>query len=225
LLELSKDTTIKRIIGYKFPLNLSVAANSAEDKVLASIILTNHDVPVLSHALVKTKGGTDDTWLRQDWQDIVVKPLTGTGGHGVRRFHDARTALDWISTQPDDAWAVSPFIDIKREIRLVMLDGTLLLAYEKVPVLIGDLLMYNLGLGATPKDVTVDSTIEDIAKKTIDALGLRLGAVDIIELADGSHQILEVNDGVMMEHYARTSDTYEANVRRVYATIIDTMMA
>ena len=223
LLELSKDGAVQRILGYKFPLNSGVSAQTAEDKVAAYTILSSRQVPAVPHALVRTKTGLYDEWLKNGWKDIVVKPLIGTSGYGVRRFHDSTEASTWIDQQSDDGWAVSPFVDIKREIRLIILDNEILLTYEKQPVMLNNLLMFNLGLGATPKDITVSEEIKDLALKASQALQLRLAAIDVIELKDGSYQILEINDGVMMEHYVQVSPEYKAAGYKVYQAIVEAL--
>lgn len=92
-----------------------------------------------------------------------------------------------------------------------MLDGQCLLAYQKTePVTRAGLKLYNLGAGAIAEDLTPAYSLVDIARRSVDALGLRLAAVDIVQVA-GEQLVLEVNDGFMMEYYLRQSD---ANYRR-----------
>ncbi|MFZ3010164.1 MAG: ATP-grasp domain-containing protein [Candidatus Microsaccharimonas sp.] len=223
LFELSRGKVTRRVLGYKFDLNSGVAAQTTEDKVAASMILAAHKVPVVPHALVRTKNTTYD-WQHPDYNQVVVKPLVGSGGIGVRLFPNQDQAGDWMSSQIADGWAVSPFVSIKREVRLIVLDGEILLAYEKHPVMIDGLLMFNLGLGATPSKLMPSDDLQILAKKACNVLALRLAAVDIIELEDGQLKVMEVNDGIMMEHYALVSNEYEQDALKVYSTIISTMM-
>lgn len=220
LLELSKDTHTARILGYKFSLNNGVAAQSAEDKVATSMILAAHQIPALTHALVRTKDMYYDKWLKKDWQQVVVKPLVGTSGHGVRLFKKTADASEWIKSQTIDAWAVSPFIKIKREVRLIVLDGNVLLAYEKIPVVINGLSMFNLGLGATPKNIQAPDDMKQLAIGAQHVMGLRLAAIDVIEQEDGAIMVLEINDGIMMEHYARASKENQDKAYGVYTAIV-----
>ncbi|MEO6109706.1 MAG: ATP-grasp domain-containing protein [Candidatus Saccharimonadales bacterium] len=224
LLELTKNEVTHRIIGYKFDLNNGVAALSSEDKVVAYTILSAHNVPAIPHALARTKVISYSQWQQNGWHDIVVKPLAGTSGHNVQLFHSESEAAEWIESQDSDAWAVSPFVNIKREIRLIVLKNEILLTYEKEAVTINGLRMFNLGLGATPKNTVVSEEINALAKKAFNALDLQLGAVDIVELEDGRLMVLEVNDGVMMEHYARASKENEDNAYAVYKAIISEVM-
>lgn len=224
LFELSRANVTRRILGYKFDLNSGVAAQTTEDKVASSMVLAAHKVPAVPHTLVRTKS-TIYNWQNTDWQKVVVKPLVGSGGIGVKLFQNQDQAGEWMNIQTTDGWAVSPFVSIKREVRLIVLDGEVLLAYEKHPVMIDSLLMFNLGLGATPDKITPSNELQSLAKKACNVLALRLAAVDIIELENGELSVMEVNDGIMMEHYALVSDEYEQDALKVYSTIISTMMS
>lgn len=223
LFELSKAGVTRRVVGYKFDLNSGVATQTTEDKVASSMILAAHGVSAVPHTLVQTKNTTYD-WKNPHYDQVVVKPLIGSGGIGVKLFENQDKAERWINIQTTDGWAISPFVSIKREVRLIVLDGQILLAYEKHPVMIDGLLMFNLGLGATPNKITPSDELQSLAKKACNVLALRLAAVDIIELENGELNIMEVNDGIMMEHYALVSDEYERDALQVYATIISTMM-
>ncbi|MFY9228045.1 MAG: ATP-grasp domain-containing protein [Candidatus Microsaccharimonas sp.] len=223
LFELSRNNITRRILGYKFDLNSGVAAQTTEDKVASSMILAAHDVPAVPHTLVRTKNTTYD-WKNPDYNQVVVKPLVGSGGIGVRLFQNQGQAGEWMNSQTTDGWAISPFVSIKREIRLIVLDGEVLLAYEKHPVMIDGLLMFNLGLGATPSKIVPSDELQSLAKEACTVLALRLAAVDIIELENGELNVMEVNDGIMMEHYALVSKEYEKDALKVYSTIVSTMM-
>lgn len=220
LLHLEKDGKMARVLGYKFSLNDSVAGNIAQDKVASYELLKYYTVPAIPHYLIRTKAGETD-WKKLPWHDgMVVKPLSGTSGHGVAKLSSTNEAEAWMGKWGIEAWAASPYIDIKREIRLVLLDEELLLAYEKQPVEIDGLKFFNLGKNAIAVDYQpADSEIE-LAKKAKKALGLRLCAADIVELTDSSWQVLEVNDGIMMENYARQSAEYTTTTRQVYQRII-----
>ncbi|MFZ2126148.1 MAG: ATP-grasp domain-containing protein [Candidatus Microsaccharimonas sp.] len=225
VLELSRGDQTERIIGYKFPLNHSVAGLSAEDKVSSHLILDAHHIPSVPHVLVRTKSIHYDTHQAAEWKQVVIKPLIGTSGHGVQKFNSTKEAIAWIDTEPNDAWAISPFIPIKREIRLIVLDQAVLLAYEKRPVTIDGLAMFNLGLGAVPLKINAPNEIQALAINACKALQLRLAAVDIIERRDGSFMILEINDGIMMEHFSRASNEYRQDAQRVYESIVLTMFS
>lgn len=222
LFELSKDGRTAHVIGYSFGLNSAVAAKIAQDKVAAYELLKYHNVPAVEHRLIRTN--TD--WLHWPWSDgWVMKPLLGSSGNSVGMVHSSEAALNWMSTHGNGAWAASPFLDIVREIRVIVLDGRVLLTYEKIPVMINGLKMFNLGKGATPRDVELSAKIGDIAKNAMKVTGLRLAAVDIVELPTGEFRVLEVNDGFAVKNYASFSTANREKVDKLYDTIIAAMFA
>ena len=223
LIKLQKGDATHRIIGYRFDLNDSVAAAISQDKVATYTVLTNNNIPAVPHQLVRTKVSSANKEVMNGWKHIVIKPLDGTSGHGVKLFHDTDEAIQAIEPSAIQAWAAAPYIDIQRETRLVLLNGTPLLAYEKRPVTINSLKMFNLGLGATPVNITATDELIDLARRAQTALGLRLSAIDICETVDGKLQILEVNDAIMMEHYARASAENKNRAETIYGTILATM--
>ena len=224
VLEMASGDSKHRVIGYQFDINNAVASQIAKDKVAAHLILENNDVPSVAHALLRPKVNDAQRQAIASWNDLVVKPLDGSGGHYVRRFSNSDAAIEWIESTDISAWAAAPFVDIAREIRMIMLDGTPLIVYEKEPVLKDNLKMFNLGLGAAPRDITPDDELQRIASSAQKALGLRLSAVDIAETSSGERRVLEVNSGFMMEHYMRASPENKQRTIEAYNKIIDAVM-
>lgn len=223
IIEIGDGRNNCRVIGYRFPLNDSVAASIAQDKVATYGILSAYGVPAVPHELVRTKVSRVNRESMEKWERIVTKPLVGTSGHGVKMHDDVSEAISFIEQSSIQAWAVSPYVDIDTETRLIILDGKVLRAYEKRPVVIDGLKMFNLGLGATAVDVDPDDQLIDLAESAQSAMGLRLCAVDVVKLANGEVQVLEINDAIMMEHYARQSAENESRVKDVYRSILSTV--
>lgn len=219
VLEVAKGGKESFIFGYKFGLNDSAAANIAQDKVAMYQVLAAHDVASVEHYLVRTADA--GSWSRLPLQkDIIIKPLTGTGGRGIELCGDREIARERIKKSDIEAWALSPYYNITREIRLVILDDEILLSYEKQPVVRGGMKFFNLGLGAVPIAYVPTSPQKRMAIDAMRALGLRIGAVDAIECADGRTMILEVNDGVMMENFARYSEANKQKTAEIYEIIV-----
>lgn len=224
LLELTKDGVTKRVLGYKFSINDAVASSIAGDKVAAHLLLKRADVLSVEHVLLRLKVSDEQKKPLKDWPKFVVKPLDGSGGHGVRLFENVEEAAQWIESTGYPAWAAAPWMDIVREIRVVLLDQKPLIVYEKQAVLKDGLKMFNLGLGATPKDIAGDDDLLQMAAKAQGALGLRLSAVDVIETTEGKRHVLEVNSGFMMEHYMGFSPEYKQRGIEAYRRIVDAVM-
>lgn len=224
LLELTSNGAAHRVFGYRFDLNDSVSASIAQDKVATYQVLAKAGIAAVPHVLVRTKVSHADRKVMGNWQKVVIKPLVGTSGHGVQLFGDIDVAVAHIEESPIVAWAAAPFVDIIREIRVILLDGAPLLVYEKQPVTIRGLKMFNLGLGATPKDIEIDDKLLQLAMDAQEELGLRLSTIDIVEDETGKSRVLEINDSIMMEHYARHSLENKQRAMQVYGAIVDSIL-
>ncbi len=218
------DAATRYVVGYKFDINQAAASAVAIDKVAAYQVLAANGVAAVEHRLFRSGAMPALRYA----EGIVVKPLAGTSGRGVRFFRTDRDAHEYMLAERDEAWAVSPYVAIKREVRSIVLDGEILLMYEKIPQSnTDDFVLYNLSRGAAPQDISVQAShqLAELAVRAQQVLGLRVSAVDCIELADGRFKILEVNDGIMMEWYARMSDQHHGRAQAVYSRIIAAMMA
>lgn len=227
---LQKDSQVSMILGYRFDLNPSAASSVAQDKVAASQLLLDAGIPAVPHSLVRSVASQalPIQQLRQQFLDmpVVVKPLSGTGGRGVQLFPSINTALTTIQESPEPAWAISKYIDIRTESRLIILDDQVLVAYEKTqPITRDGMSFYNLGLGAVAADYTPNAAESTLAVTAVRELGLRLAAVDIVTTASGDRTVLEVNDGIMMENYALQSLEHKKRAVAAYDAILGTLFA
>ncbi len=284
ILLLQKNGRVRRIFGYDFDLNDAVAQMLAKDKSAAALLLQFHNVPCVEHHLflradIEAYAPEKGNWrgllaLAEAYNfHLVCKPNTGTSGQDVYRVRNPRE-LEWAVQrlfQQYKAIAVAPYYDIPHEYRLIVLDGRVLLAYEKRrPTVVGDghtplgvlasralvhhplaervlaeaqalyarewnrvlppgeerplIWRHNLAAGAEPRlplAAELMARLEPLALRAARVLGLRVAAVDIAQLADGDLRVLEVNSGVMMEHFARHHPQGEDLARRVYAALLD----
>src|SRR5687768_10357502 len=96
LLHMEKGGKIARVLGYKCSLNDSVASSIAQDKVAAYELLSHYVVSAVPHFLIRTKANEAD-WKKLSWHSgMVIKPLSGTSGHGVKRCYSASEAEAWM---------------------------------------------------------------------------------------------------------------------------------
>ena len=231
VLRLSTDLEIRWVLGYQFDLNSAAASALTSDKVATYVALNAVGIDAARHVVLRSlpNDNMSDILNHLDFADMpfVIKPLSGTSGRGVQKVSNRTTAVAKIEASNEVAWAASPYYEIISEYRSVMLDDQTLLSYKKThPVLAHGLKLFNLGMGAVATDVPDMNMVErldKLSKQTCKALSLRAAAVDIIELADGSLLVLEVNGGIMMENYARQSDEYKARAERVYDAIVQAM--
>ncbi|MEO6761811.1 MAG: hypothetical protein ABI220_05625 [Candidatus Saccharimonadales bacterium] len=230
VIKLSKGDKSRWILGYRFDINAAAASGLAQDKVATYQVLTDAGIPALQHVLARSVASQPmpETELTQTfgYSPVVMKPLSGTGGRGVQLQPDVRQALLAIGADAEPAWALSPYREVYSEYRLILLDGRVLLSYEKIgPTKRGGLKLFNLGLGAVARDIApekLNPKLSQLAASAVDELGLRLAAVDVIR-TDQELEILEVNDGLMMENYASQSGENKDWATDIYDEVITQM--
>ncbi len=153
IIELRRGNERHRMIGFRFDLNDSVASQIAQDKVATHIMLATNNIPSVYHHLVRRELSTADRNIMSEWGSIIIKPLTGSGGHDIRLFSDLDKLASFVSASVVHAWAAAPLVPIENETRIILLDGEVLLSYEKEPIEINGIKMFNLGLGGKAMDV------------------------------------------------------------------------
>lgn len=231
VLRLQKGKQIRWIVGYKFDTNRSAAGELAQDKVATYAALKAAGISAIPHYLVRSlpHESIHEAELHEALADqaVVVKPLEGTGGRQVEYYESTHAAVEMIRASGEPAWAVSPHLDLQHEYRLIVLSGKVLLAYNKTnPTYRGKLKLFNLNYGAIAADISdteLLGKLATVAGQVMDATGLQLAAVDIASVPDGSFCVVEVNDGISMEHYARQSDEYKNRAANVYGTIVEAL--
>jgi ribosomal protein S6--L-glutamate ligase len=99
-----------------------------------------------------------------------------------------------------------------------MLCGEAKLIFAKKRNPASDQWQHNLGLGATATIETnekLKAKLVPLAKKTMTALTLEFASVDIVSSEQGL-KVLEVNSGVMMEHFSQESAENYQLAKNIY---------
>lgn len=213
------------VFGYKFSINNAAASATADDKVATAALLEDAGVPCIPHVLVYNHNGEINRYASVDGE-VVAKPLRGMSGAGVLRFPSQAEAEKYMLETTRFAWTVAPYRTITREIRSIVLDGEILLTYEKRQTLVedGKVTMFNLKYGAQPTDIIAEGEVCDITLRAMKALNLRVAAVDVVEV-NGKYEVLEINSGITMEHYMRMSEQHYERGKNVYMKIIAASLA
>ncbi len=233
VLRLARGDATRWVVGYKFDINGAAAGEVAQDKVATYMVLNAAGVQAVPHYLVRSLPHevihTDALLHELAGVPVVAKPLEGTAGRDVALFGSVAEALATVRESGEPAWALSPHCPLEAEYRLIVLDGDVLLAYEKTRPHVrgGELRLFNLSLGAVP--VAIDGAgllkeLTGIAQSVMRAVALRLASVDIVRMPDGALKVLEVNDGIVMEHYARVSAENHARTAQIYEKITAAML-
>lgn len=235
-----KDGKVNHILGYQFGLNLGVSNKIATDKAGTSDILTYAGVPNVKHHYFMPPSGQkwishDGNWIKitellKKYGKVVCKDNQGTRGSMVFKVENQleleKAVFDIFAK--NDQLAVSPFIEIENEYRLVMLGDVARLVFCKKRNPESEQWKHNLGLGATAEVVTDEKILKKlvpIAKKAMRALNLRFASVDIVSSDKDVLQVLEVNSGVMMEHFSQESPENYQLAKTIYRDAIVEMVS
>lgn len=141
---LSKGTRRHLVFGYDLGLNGSAAAKIANDKGATFDVLRAAGLAAVEHRVFLHPRFLDFVPVDGNWtrllaafeafgHDAVLKDNEGTGGMEVFRVRN-RTELEQRALglfQIARSLAISPFLPIRDETRLVMIDGECVLAYAK----------------------------------------------------------------------------------------------
>jgi glutathione synthase/RimK-type ligase-like ATP-grasp enzyme len=238
VVRLGDGTRRRHVFGYDFEINSATAAKIAGDKAATAALLEREGVACVEHRLflrpdvapAGLTGNDRDAMVGfavdHGWQ-VVCKSNAGTGGKHVYRVASEEELDEAVAAvfAVHHAVALAPYLQVDGEHRVVMLDGMPQLVYEKHPAE-GEW-RHNLGLGGRAVDVDdgpLKVELAALADTAMRAVGLRFGAVDVVG-AGGENRVLEVNAGVMMEHYGRSSEARRRLVGEIYDRAVGAMFA
>lgn len=232
----TKYKVTRHIMGYTFPLNNVVAAKLCDDKSALSSVLEQAGIPCVSHTLLLTP---EHTWflgedgnaerikrfLQEHPFPIVVKSNEGTSGKDVFLIHN-HAELEYTLLQlfqKHRGVALSPFMDISMEYRVIVLDDQELLTYGKQR---GEgEWKHNLSHGGKCEEVrdpAMRTQLHHLAKEALHAIGARLGAVDIVNTKEG-YKIIEINGGISINKAAMQLENGDERSKEVYRSILIAM--
>ncbi len=209
--------------------------------------------------------------LLEKYGRLVCKPNEGTGGRNVYKVNDVlelESATHKIFSKTR-SMAVSPYCEIIKEYRVIVLSNEVKLIYSKnIPFILGDgkrsvrelVVEYishntagnfsysfdeetancilkegeifklnwksNLGQGASPIILSHGDeydTLSALALKATKALSMSFCSVDIVDTLKGL-QVLEINNGVMMENFAQVNQDNYKTAKGIYKEAVEMML-
>ncbi len=211
LIVMQRGGTRHFAFGYDIGLNSAMAHRIANDKSATSEVLESSAIACIPHTLflspklgehVAGDGSREAmlALLAKHPDGLVIKPNEGTSGRFVFRAN-SEAELEHAAQEifaSHLSLAISPFVEIEQEVRVILLDGQPLVVYRKERV--SDW-RHNLDFGARPILLEAGEAREDcvgIAVRAARAIGIRFASVDIVSVG-GDWKVLEINSGVMME--------------------------
>jgi glutathione synthase/RimK-type ligase-like ATP-grasp enzyme len=234
LIVMERGGTRRFALGYDLGLNSAISHRIASDKAATSEILAMSGIPCIAHTqffspvftAYAPAEGLDEAMrglLRQHPQGVVVKPNEGTSGRLVFKVA-SEAELDEAARKifaSHLSLAISPYVEISEEVRVVLIDDAPLAVYAKQRA--ADW-RHNLDLGARPVLLPAGEARDAcvaLAIKAAQAIGIRFASVDIVRIGD-EWKVLEINSGVMMETLGKH---HPELVQAAYTAALDKLFA
>ncbi len=189
LIVMQKGARRHLVFGYDVGLNSAVARGVANDKAASAEILAHSGVACVPHTLflnprLDAHVAPEGSWramsdlLAQHPEGIVVKPNEGTSGRSVFlvscRAQLELAVQDIFTTHA--SLAISPYLAIEDEVRVVVLDEVPVVVYAKNrPAVVGDgrQTLLELAIAATPaaqRSVVLPDLVRGRTKSELDAI-------------------------------------------------------
>ena len=230
LVVMERGGTRRFALGYDIGLNSAMAHRIANDKSATAEVLAFSGIDCVPHRLFLSPklgkhiapDGSHEAMhelLRTYPDGVVAKPNEGTSGRLVFR---ARTEaeLDHAVSEVFASHlglALSPYVEIAEEVRVILLDGAPLAVYRKER---GADWRHNLDFGARPvmldHGAARDACVA-IAIRAAAAIGIRFASLDVVRVGE-SWRVLEINSGVMMETLGKQ---HPELVHAIYGAALD----
>ena len=234
------------IVGYQFGLNPASVQEICRDKALTSLFLQEAGVPAAEHRFL-TLGLHYNAEMQEEYLSacrpllekngkLVLKDNYGTGGNRVFLIASEEEAKDvlWRLSGLTYAAALSPYYPIDMEYRVVMLDQEprLTIRKERSYTVENGKKVYtewrhNLGQGATgvvETDEALLGELHALARQALSVIPARFASVDIIRTS-GKLLVLEINGGVMLEHFSGQDSSCREKAKEVYRRAVLKMLA
>lgn len=137
---LEKDNKTHYIMGYNFDLNSYCSGRILDDKYAFYELVKLKGYPIIEHNLIY-KSEEIKKYFEKYNHNVVIKANNGTCGIEVFWLKDLNSAYQKANDLLLKNYSLSlcPYIEIKKEYRVIVLNNEALLVYGKVrPIVIGD---------------------------------------------------------------------------------------
>lgn len=161
----------------------------AIDKYLTTALLADRGLPVPRTLVVQQTEAIRSGWSELG-EDVVVKPLFGSGGRGLERLRSRACLEAFLGCRPCDSpvylqeYVAAPDGDIR-----ILLVGNRWHAIRRR----SHDWRTNISLGGIAEPLHPTAEMLDLAKAAAEATGAAIAGVDLLPAADGRLLVLEVN--------------------------------
>ncbi len=174
--------------------NQAQAIERTVDKAMTSFLLRMHSVPTPATWICESRAQIEA--IRQlaitNRQQLVLKPLFGSQGKGVRKLQDDEPLPVPMQQYVDGVYYLQQFIASAGEphdYRVFVVGGKVVAAMKRW----GMSWVNNVAIGGRCEAIKPDGKMAEIALSAAQAVDIDYCGVDIIQAAGGDYYVLEVN--------------------------------
>jgi RimK family alpha-L-glutamate ligase len=164
------------------------------DKAMTSFLLHLHGVstPFTWVSESRAQAEAIRQTVAQNNQQLVIKPLFGSQGLGVRKLLANEPLPVPMQQFVDGVYYFQQLIEtteVPHDYRVFVINGNVVAAMKRI----GSSWVNNVAAGGRCEAVNINSTMEKLALESASALDIDYCGVDIIQAASGKYYVLEVN--------------------------------
>ncbi len=174
--------------------NQAHAIERTVDKAMTSFLLCEHQVKTPATWVCESRHEAEK--LRQQAeannQQLVLKPLFGSQGQGVRKLEMQEALPVPMQQFVDGVYYFQEFIqsaDVPHDYRVFVVGGKVISTMRRL----GSGFVNNVAAGGRCEAVVADDAMVDIALKAANAVNIDYCGVDVIQAITGEYYVLEVN--------------------------------
>ena len=164
------------------------------DKAMTSFLLRMHGVATPATWVCESRAQIET--IRQqaasNGQQLVLKPLFGSQGQGIRKLPHGEPLPVPMQQYVDGVYYLQQLIETAgqpHDYRVFVVGGKVLAAMKRV----GETWVNNVASGGRCEAITPDAEMQGLALKAAQAVDIDYCGVDIIQAASGEYYVLEVN--------------------------------
>lgn len=162
------------------------------DKAMTSFLLRMHGVATPATWVCESRAQIAAIRQMTGQQPLVLKPLFGSQGQGVRKLLADEPLPVPMQQYVDGVYYLQQFIettDQPHDYRVFVVGGKVIAAMKRL----GESWVNNVASGGRCESIQPNHQMQELALKAAQALDIDYCGVDVIQAADGSYQVLEVN--------------------------------
>lgn len=174
--------------------NQAQAIERTVDKAMTSFLLRMHGVATPATWVCESRAQVAHVRQNaaQSNQQLVLKPLFGSQGQGVRKLLSHESLPVPMQQYVDGVYYLQEFIETAHkphDYRVFVVGGKVVAAMKRL----GESWVNNVAFGGRCEAIVPDEQMVALALKAAQAVDIDYCGVDIIQAAEGDYYVLEVN--------------------------------